>query len=243
MMKADFRQTNNIERAFVLHTREYSETSLLVDFFCEQSGKITLIAKGARRIRSPLKSLLQPFTPLFIKYTGKSALKTLTQCESASISLPMKTKALYSGFYLNEILIRTLTEGESYDDLFISYLKSITNLAQYPENIEEILREFEFVLLKHLGYEVDFFHCGITKEHIEPQMLYQYHSEQGFIASLLDNQNSYKGEDILAFGKLDFAKNSTKQAAKKFTRIALKPYLGVKPLKSRELFASLLYKG
>lgn len=66
------------QRAFVLHSRPFSETSLLIDFFTEGEGKIRLLAKGARRNRSPLRGCLQPFTPLLIRWGGKGEIKTLT---------------------------------------------------------------------------------------------------------------------------------------------------------------------
>lgn len=233
---------DNWQRGFVLHRREYSESSLLVDFFTEHSGRITLLAKGARRVRSPLKSVLQPFTPLLLRWTGKGELKTLTKAEPASLSLPMQTTALYSGFYVNEILVKTLENHTAYPDLFQDYLECVTRLATNPEQLETTLRTFEFQLLKTLGYGVSFTHCAATGEMIDPQMSYQYREEKGFIASLLQSNMSFLGKDLLAFEALDFSEKSTQQAAKRFTRMALKPYLGSSPLKSRELFQQVVGK-
>lgn len=228
------------QRGFVLHRREYSETSLLVDFFTENHGRITLLAKGARRVRSPLKAVLQPFTPLLLRWTGKGDLKTLTKAEPASLALPMNTLALYSGFYVNEILARVLENQTAYPELFQHYLHCITCLASQPEQLEPTLRTFEFRLLNAMGYGIDFGHCAATGLPIDATMLYQFYENQGFIASLLQNNNSFLGKDLLAFERLDFAEKSTQQAAKRFTRIALKPYLGSTPLKSRELFQAIL---
>lgn len=229
-----------LQRGFVLHRREYSESSLLVDFFTENHGRITLLAKGARRARSPWKALLQPFTPLLLQWSGKSDLKTLIKAEPASLTLPMSTLSLYSGFYVNEVLVRVLENHTAYPDLFQHYLHCVTQLASQPEQIEPALRTFEFRVLKALGYGVDFANCAATGQPIDPQMLYQFYENQGFIASLLQNNNSFLGKDLLAFEQLDFSEKSTQQAAKRFTRIALKPYLGSAPLKSRELFQSIL---
>ena len=217
-------QEQQWQRGFVLHKREYSETSFLVDFFTEYHGRITLLAKGARRPRSPLKALLQPFTPLLLRWSGKGDLKTLTKVEAASLTLPMNTLALYSGFYVNEMLVRVLENQTAYQELFQ----------------EPTLRTFEFQVLKALGYGVDFVHCIATGEEVDPNMWYQFRENEGFIASLLQNNLSFLGKDLLAFDLLDFSEKSTQQAAKRFTRIALKPYLGSQPLKSRELFQSIL---
>jgi DNA repair protein recO len=233
-------QEQQWQRGFVLHKREYSETSFLVDFFTEHNGRITLLAKGARRPRSPLKALLQPFTPLLLRWSGKGDLKTLTKVEAASLTLPMNTLALYSGFYVNEMLVRVLENQTAYQELFQHYLLCVTKLAATPDALEPTLRTFEFQVLKALGYGVDFVHCIATGEEVDPNMWYQFRENEGFIASLLQNNLSFLGKDLLAFDLLDFSEKSTQQAAKRFTRIALKPYLGSQPLKSRELFQSIL---
>ncbi|OOR99312.1 DNA repair protein RecO [Haemophilus paracuniculus] len=229
-----------LQRGFVLHRREYSETSLLVDFFTEEQGRITLLAKGARRPRSPLKAVLQPFTPLLLQWSGRGELKTLTKADPVSIALPMQTLALYSGFYVNEVLARVLEQQTAYPELFQHYLHCLTQLASHGDNVEPALRTFEFRVLKALGYGVDFAHCAATGEPVDPQMWYQFRENQGFIASLLQNNLSFLGKDLLAFEAFDFTDKSTQQAAKRFTRLALKPYLGSQPLKSRELFQGIL---
>ncbi|QIM62768.1 DNA repair protein RecO [Pasteurellaceae bacterium Orientalotternb1] len=231
---------SNFQRGFVLHRREYSESSLLVDFFTENHGRITLLAKGARRVRSPLKALLQPFTPLLLHWGGKGELKTLIKAESASLTLPMTTLSLYSGFYVNEVLARVLENQTAYPELFQHYLQCVTQLATSPEQIEPTLRTFEFRLLQAVGYGVNFANCAATGTPVDPKMLYQFYENQGFVASLLQNNQTFLGKDLLAFDCLDFSEKSTQQAAKRFTRLALKPYLGSAPLKSRELFQTIL---
>lgn len=227
-------------RGFVLHRREYSETSLLVDFFTEDHGRITLLAKGARRPRSPLKAVLQPFTPLLLRWTGKGELKTLTKAESASLALPMNTYALYSGFYVNEILCRILENHTAYPELFQHYFSCMVKLASQSDQLEQTLRTFEFQLLQAVGYGLNFTHCAATGEPVDPKMTYQFYENEGFIASLLQNNQTFLGRDLLAFAELDFREKETQQAAKRFTRIALKRFLGNTPLKSRELFQSIL---
>lgn len=213
---------------------------MLVDLFTEEHGRITVIAKGARSKRSAQKSILQPFTPLLLRWVGKGSLKTLTKSEAAAIALPLQSTALYSGLYLNEILSRVIEPETSYPQLFQEYLIAITSLAQSHRNIEPILRTFEFKLLNTLGYGVSFERCAGSGDPISEDMTYQYHPEKGFTASLVVNHNSYYGRELLAFAQYDFSQPRTRSAAKRFTRNALKPYLGSQPLKSRELFQQLL---
>ena len=69
-------------------------------------------------------------------------------------------------------------------------------------------------------------------------MTYRYREEKGFIASLVKDNLTFYGRDLLAFEALDFSDDAVRQAAKRFTRIALKPYLGDKPLKKPRVIHS-----
>ena len=64
--------------AFVLHVRAYRESSLLIDFFTRHFGKVTSIAKGVKRPKSLLRSVLLPTTLLNISLVGRKDLKNLT---------------------------------------------------------------------------------------------------------------------------------------------------------------------
>ena len=77
------------QRAFVLHSRPWSETSLMLDVFTEESGRVRLVAKGARSKRSTLKGALQPFTPLLLRFGGRGEVKTLRSAEAVSLALPL----------------------------------------------------------------------------------------------------------------------------------------------------------
>ena len=227
----------NWQRGFVLHRRAYSETSLLVDVFTEDTGRLSLLAKGARARRSAWKSVLQPFTPLLLRWSGRSGLKILTKAEPAAITLPLQQTALYSGFYVNELICRVLEQETAQPQLFQDYLRCLTELAGTPLAVEPVLRRFEFQLLQSLGYGVDFLHCAGSGQPIDENMTYRYREEQGFMASLIKDNLTFYGRDLLAFEQRRFDDSTVLQAAKRFTRLALKPYMGCKPLKSRELFS------
>lgn len=225
---------NNWHRAFVLHSKPYSESSLLVDFFVEEQGKITAIAKGAKRKSSSLKGILQPFTALMIQYQGHGNVKTLCKAEAISLTLPLMNIELCCAFYLNELIHRILVSGIDSSILFQSYLSSLQSLAK-QEEVAPVLRTFELSLLEHLGSQINFVSCSETGEQIVDTMLYQYQPEKGFVCSLMQNSMSFTGKQINAFNIRQFNDNDTLRAVKRFTRMALKPYIGSKPFKSREL--------
>ncbi|WP_413110972.1 DNA repair protein RecO [Thaumasiovibrio sp. DFM-14] len=224
-----------LQRCFVLHSRPYSETSLILDVFSEEQGRVTLMAKGARGKRSALKGALQPFTPLLLKWSGKAGMRTLRHAETLSLSLPLNGVMLYSALYLNELVARVLEQHTPYPHLFLDYLNALRELAQ-AKNPEPALRRFELALLVQLGYGIDFLHCAGSGNEVDDQMTYRFREQQGFVASMLQGQLTFTGKQLKAIAARRFESADELQAAKRFTRIALKPYLGPKPLKSRELF-------
>ena len=226
------------QRAFVLHSRPWSETSLMLDVFTEESGRVRLVAKGARSKRSNLKGALQPFTPLLVRFGGRGEVKTLRSAEAVSLALPLSGITLYSGLYVNELISRVLEHETRFSELFFDYLHCIQALAGATGTPEPALRRFELALLGHLGYGVDFLHCAGS----EDTMTYRYREEKGFIASVVIDNSTFTGRQLRALYEREFPDLDTLRAAKRFTRIALKPYLGGKPLKSRELFRQFVPK-
>lgn len=230
------------QRAFVLHGRPWSETSLMLDLFSENYGRIRVVAKGARGKRSSLKGALQPFTPLLVRWGGRGEVKTLRGAEPISLALPLSGITLYCGLYVNELLSRVLEQETAFTKLFFDYLYCLQALAAASGSPEPALRRFELAMLGHLGYGVDFLHCAGSGEEVAEGMTYSYREEKGFIASLVINNNTFTGRQLRALYERTFPDADTLRAAKRFTRIALKPYLGGKPLKSQELFRQFVPK-
>lgn len=227
--------SDGLQRCFVLHRRPYSETSLILDVFSEEYGRLSIMAKGARSKRSTTKGALQAFTPLLLKWSGNGSMKTLRQAEAISLGLPLTGISLYSAMYVNELIGRVLMPEVPALGLFHDYLSALTELAQ-SDNPEPALRRFELALLSAMGYGVDFLHCAGTGEPVDPHMTYRYREQKGFIASVRRDNLTFLGNELIAISERRFSTKEQLQAAKRFTRIALKPYLGGKPLKSRELF-------
>src|SRR5512137_1694086 len=97
-------QRRDDQPAFVLHVYPYKETSLIVEAFTLDFGRVGMVAKGAKRPRSELRGLLQAFQPLTLSWAGAAELKTLVKAEwRGGIALP-EGAALLSAFYLNELL-------------------------------------------------------------------------------------------------------------------------------------------
>ncbi|MEE8056292.1 MAG: DNA repair protein RecO [Pseudomonadales bacterium] len=228
--------------AYVLHTRNYRDTSLLVEFLTFGYGRVSAVVKGVRSSGKTAKlrrSLMQPFIPLLISWTGKTDLKTIIQFESCSAPLALVGPRLFSAIYVNELLTRLLQHYDNNPELYSLYQCALQGLLQ-EELIDVVLRRFELQLLDDLGYGIDLTVELDTERPIEADKFYLFESGQGFClanntSNAMGNSQLFSGEDLLAIARGDFCPQ-VRRAAKRLCRQALAVHLGNKPLKSRELF-------
>lgn len=139
--------------AYVLHTRPWRETSLLVDALSQDFGRIALIAKGAKRAHSPLRGLLEPFTPVALHFTGKLGIKNLTQAHWVQALNPVHPAHAISAWYLSELCLRTLGEDDPQPAVYSALnaaMQALTALGAESDS-QTILRQFEYQLLLALG--------------------------------------------------------------------------------------------
>ncbi|XOV80954.1 MAG: DNA repair protein RecO [Aestuariibacter sp.] len=218
---------------YLLHSRHYRETSIIATAFSRELGKVSFVVKGARSKKNSSGSLLLPFVPLQLQLHGQSELKNGTKIELQGKALSLTGRHLYSGMYLNEILIRTLPIEESMSELYDSYSDTLRALLSGLD-IEPVLRNFEFKLLQTLGYAIDFNCDAVSQTPLNPDHYYQFHPELGFRLTT-QPRDALSGEAILQVARQNWTVEALK-VAKYVARSALTPLLGHKPLKSRELF-------
>ncbi len=230
-----------LDACFVLHYRLYRETSLLVDLLSQQHGRVTVVARGARRKHCAFKGLLQPFTPLFATWVGRRELKTLRSVEAKQASYRLNGRALWCGLYVNEILLRLLQAGIAFPVLFQRYEETLVQLAGSHNDLdalERCLRLFERDLLQALGYGLQLTHVADTGLPIVADNYYYYEFEHGFREQQEHSfgKRNYRGSSLLALqqGCLDDA--ATLADVKRLLRSVFTLLLGNKPLKSKELF-------
>lgn len=223
------------QAAYVLHTRPYRDTSLLVDFFSLEWGRCSAVVKGARRPNSRLRGTLQPFTPLQIGWRGRQDLKTLTTAEAAGQARFLTGNALICGLYVNELLERVLVNWEPYPRLFVYYQYVLNELATGAD-LEGALRTFERRLLLEMGYAMDL-------SHIHDGGHFRFQQGRGFVplgrAPLKPDPYYFSANQLQAIAEDDYACDDTRRAAKRLMRMALEPLVGDRPLRSRDLFKKL----
>lgn len=229
-----------LQPAYVLHRQAFQNTSMLVDFFCLDYGRVRAVAKGARSEKSKYRSSLQPFQPLLLSFSGRGDVKTVVDSESSVAALNLQGQRLFSGMYINELLTRLLHNYVEHRPLYLNYQDSLLEL-QGDGELEVLLRKFELGLLAELGYGVNFESDCETDSPLEPDKPYRFIPNIGFSqvgSGSNESQGSAKfhGADLLALKDLDFKEASVRSTAKRLLRIALAVHLGDKPLHSRSLF-------
>jgi DNA repair protein RecO (recombination protein O) len=230
----------NEEVAFVLHSIPWRETSQIVEVFTKNYGRIPLIAKGSKRPRSPIRGLLQPFQPLRISWSGNNELRTLRNAEWIGGIPQLSGSYIYSGFYLNELLIRLLPRDDPHQLLFEKYYTTIQSLS-YKDKIEPVLRSLELTILKELGYSPLLTHDGESDTPIIPDKKYIFDFEKGLIQSRTDSENrvQFSGKTLLDLSNNDFTDTTTLTESKLLMRILLNQCLGDKDLQTRRVLQEL----
>lgn len=227
----------SLNPAYVLHRRAYRETSLLVEVFSAEQGRVALVARGVRQKRSKNRNVLAPFQRLQVAWSGKGELGTLTAVEPDGRFRPLCGKRLIAGFYLNELLLRLLHRHERHLELFNSYHDAVTHLTE-PEDEEKVLRVFEKRLLRAIGYGLRLDHEVQSGKAIHPNEVYYYQLDTGPLASAPKTSKYIKvhGQTLLAIAEERFNDNDVLREAKQLMRFVLTQYVGTKPLASRELY-------
>ncbi len=179
--------------AFVLHRYDWSESSLILDLYTREQGRLAVIAKGAKRPYSQLRSVLLPFQRILVSLgrppktdnAGEpvSDVQSLRAAEWAGGAAMLTGAALFSGFYLNELLMKLLARGDAHPALFDVYAATLPLLGAADETVvQSALRAFEVALLKEIGVLPDLSLVTLTQQDVEPGARYALTSEAGVAA-------------------------------------------------------------
>jgi DNA repair protein RecO (recombination protein O) len=227
--------------AFVLHQRDYSETSLLLEAFTVNHGRIGLIAKGARRPASRMRGVLKPFQQLLIGWSGRGELAVLTGAETDGPDTALEGPALYCGFYMNEVLMRLLHRHDPHGVLFDAYQTTLRQLRLSGSN-EAVLRIFEKILLRELGYGLVLDQDIGDRSPIDDAAMYDYILDRGPVRLTHPDLHRpsegvrVRGASLRALARESLSDPAILRDAKTLMRAALARHLGERPLHSRKLF-------
>lgn len=239
-MASGDKQRQDAQAAYVLHTYPFRETSLVVEVFTRNFGRVGLVARGARRPKSALRGLMMAFQPLLLSWAGKSELRTLHKAEWQGGVPQLKGPGLICGLYLNELLLKFLAREDPHDDLFTVYHEAIQALSRESQP-EATLRRFEKNLLKELGYALALDREAGSGRPIEPRQRYTYIIERGpvLLNGRTDVQIEIEGKALLDLACDNFADPATLSQSKALMRFLLSHYLGNQELHTRQLLREL----
>jgi len=229
-------------KCFVLHSSPFKETSLLVRIFSQQHGRFSIVAKGIKRKSSQAtRAILQPFNLLNIDYTGRSDLKNLCHAELVTAYENMPNRSLACGYYINELLVRSLQEWQDFPLLFELYQKTIEALKSSNDYVA-LLRDFEADLLAELGvaptWELDAQGvkiCSHSYYHFVENKGFQPVNKESDITSCQLQDKKYIGQAILNFANRTYPKESSK-VSQQISQKLLRQVIGERPLESRKLW-------
>lgn len=175
--------------AFVLHRYDWSESSLILDLFTRDSGRVAAAAKGAKRPNSQLRSVLMPFQRVLVQFgraRGDEAAEvhTLRSAEWAGDGTRIAGEGWFAAFYLNELLMRLLARDDPHAALFDAYAATLHGLGNgAAAEPEAVLRAFELLLLRETGVLPQLDRATLTQQPVAADQWYALRPEQGLVAS------------------------------------------------------------
>jgi DNA repair protein RecO (recombination protein O) len=229
-----------LEPAYLLHQRDWRDSSRIAEFFTRDHGRVALFAKGVRRPGSAYAALLQPFVPLLVSWSGSGDGGTLTGAELAGSPVVVAPECLMSGFYMNELVLKLMERVDPHPDIHEAYALSLASLAD-PAAEHRALRLFEKRLLDALGLGIDYSHLAADGARVEPDRYYHVDPERGVTgpAERPDAPGACRGTDLLALAGEELAGTASLATARRLLGAALAAALDGRELASRKVARAL----
>lgn len=221
-----------LEPSYILHTRAYRETSMLVYALTYQHGIVHMISRGARKKGN---NNLQPFTKMYLSWSGKGDLVSLNKIEHDSSSYTNNFRAQVQCFYIHELIMKLIPSMSPAPELFGLYEDTLRAMIKAPQD-EKVLRQFELQLLSIMGHPLQMKFDYINDELINNDIMYRYDPDMG-PTQVVDNSgrwNIVEGSLLNQLEENKFTRENLPQA-KKFLRGVMQHYLQGKPLMTRRL--------
>jgi DNA repair protein RecO (recombination protein O) len=244
------RVRHEAEPAFVLHSYPFRETSLIIEVFTRNCGRVALVARGARRPRSALRGVLLAFQPLLLSWGGKAELRTLHKAEWQGGLPQLQGRGLLCGFYLNELMLKLLAREDAHETLYEAYHATLGVLSNGGDHAVT-LRAFEQRLLKEAGYALTLDRDASSGEAIRADATYHYLIERGPVCvshavesagrggGNSENGLELAGQTLLDMACDDYANPLTLLQSKALMRMLINHCLGNQTLNTRQLLKDM----
>ena len=181
------------EPAYVLHSHDWSEASLVLEVWSRHAGRVALVAKGVKRPSSQFRPVLLPLQPLRLSWGGDAEVRTLKAAHWPGGHVMPTGEALLSGYYLNELLMRLLVRDDPHSALFDHYTHAVRHLAEAAASQQAVLRAFELLLLRELGWLPGLNTLGNSDQPLATHTAYVLMPEGGLRESLDGEPQALRG--------------------------------------------------
>ncbi|HEU5177942.1 MAG TPA: DNA repair protein RecO [Burkholderiales bacterium] len=228
------------QAGYVLHTYPYKETSLIVEAFTRNFGRVALLARGARRPRSAMRGVLLSFHPLRLGWSASAELGNLISAEWSGALQPLSGRGLMCGFYLNALLLRLLPRDDAHEALFDVYADALRQLSEGNPQAS-VLRSFEKRLLSELGYAPLLEREAVSGAPIDPSRRYVYEPDRGPMPSMNASSQdlSVSGQTLLDLAADEFGRPETRDEARMLLRSLIGQRLHGQVLHTRAVLREL----
>jgi DNA repair protein RecO (recombination protein O) len=155
--------------AIVLQSRDLGEADRICVVYTPGFGKVSIIAKGARRAKSRMGPYLDYFSEVALHLTRGRDLDVVTSVTSISQhpNLRLDIDAYGHAAHFAE-LVRDLTQEHQENQRVYELLSSSLTLLNDGIDPWQVARHFELGLLVALGYRPELFRCVNCHRDLEP---------------------------------------------------------------------------
>ena len=225
---------NILENSFIIHSRNYRESSIILDVLTENNGLISLLGKGLKKKKD--FSSLQPFKELKLSFTKKSHLPILTKYEIIKNFDVLRNHYLLHGIYINELIHKFTPQYEPCKSLYILYKQQLEAMLDNIKNIDVLLLDFEILFLKEIGYKITVSDSETGNIGLEKNYYYDY--EFGFreVQNKLDFPASITGKNLTLLMKNNLDSINNISNIRLITKNIFQRLSGEGKIKSYELF-------
>lgn len=159
--------------AIVLKCMASGEADTTVTFFTPQFGKLTALAKGARRLRSKRAPYLEPLYHSKVLLGKGRKLDFVREVEGVNAFLPLREdlEHLTCGLCIAELIDQFCPEGQEDKALFQTLLNVLSSLCHCTAP-ETVLHCFKLHLLAQVGYQLELQRCVVCHRKLTPDQIF-----------------------------------------------------------------------
>ncbi|QQS22687.1 DNA repair protein RecO [bacterium] len=146
--------TERVLSGFIIKSQDLSEADLLLTFLTEDEGKVRAMVKSAKKMTSKLSGNLQPYNLVKITLAGNGGLaKVINVVLIEKYAEVMQSSlAMHAVLAMQELVLRSLADGQPNSDLYRIYNHSLRQLNDHPQQSPQVVSEFYLHSLIALGF-------------------------------------------------------------------------------------------